>query len=201
MVLAALFVGGLHAINVERVRTMNHLVIAAAICLGLAVLLGSVDGLYFHLWKYRLFKWQESRFEHLLHTIRAFLFIPIVWLLFGKNYGGLWLWVGVTFAAGDAVIELIDVLVERRSRTNLGGLSTGEYAIHVNSTGLRLAALALIFAAKPVEAWGLTAPTLLDPPYPSWLSWLMLNMIPGSLVAALAHVWLMRSKFQVKNVR
>jgi hypothetical protein len=30
MVFAALFIGGLHAINVERVRTMNHLVIAVA---------------------------------------------------------------------------------------------------------------------------------------------------------------------------
>lgn len=175
---------------------MNHLVIAAAICLGLAVLLGSVDGLYFHLWKYRLFKRKESRFEHLLHAIRAFLFIPIVWLLFGKNYGGFWLWVGVTFAAIDAVVELIDVLVERRSRASLGGLSTGEYAIHVNSTGLRLAALALIFAAKPVEAWSLASPTILAPAYPSWLSWMTLNIIPGSLIAAFAHVWLMRAKYR-----
>jgi hypothetical protein len=178
---------------------MNHLVIAAAVCLSLAVLLGSVDGLYFHLWKYRLFKWKGSRFEHLLHTIRAFLFIPIAWLLFGKNYGGFWLWVGVTFAAVDAVIELIDVLVERRSRTSLGGLSTGEYAIHVNSTGLRLAALALIFAAKPVEAWSLASPVILAPAYPSWLSWLILNLIPGSLLAALAHAWLMRSKYQAAD--
>lgn len=178
---------------------MNHLVIASAVCLNLAVLLGSVDGLYFHLWKYRLFKWKESRFEHLLHTVRAFLFIPIAWLLFGKNYGGWRLWVGIVFASVDAIVELIDILVERRSRANLGGLSTAEYAIHVNATGLRFVALALIFVAKPAEAWSLTAPTLLEPPYPPWLTWLMLNTIPGGLIAALAHLWLLRAKYQFKS--
>ncbi len=175
---------------------MNNTVAVSAICLNLAILLGSVDGVYFHLWKYRLFKWKESRPEHMLHTARAFLFIPIAWLLFGKNYGGWLLWIGVAFASADAIVELIDILIERRSRASLGGLSTAEYAIHVNATGLRFASLALIFVAKPVEAWSLSSPTLLDPAYPSWLTWLMLNTIPGSSIAALAHVWLMRSKYR-----
>lgn len=175
---------------------MNHAIIVSAICLNLAIILGSVDGVYFHLWKYRLFKWEESRFEHLLHTVRAFLFVPIAWLLFGRNYGGWLLWVGVVAAAADAVVELIDILVERRSRVRFGGLSTAEYAVHINATGLRFAALALIFVAKPIEAWSLTAPTLLEPSYPPWLTWLMLNTIPGGLIGALAHVWLMRGKRQ-----
>ncbi len=178
---------------------MDHTVIVAAICLILAVLLGSVDGLYFHLWKYRLFKWPQSRFEHLLHTIRAFLSIPAGWLLFGKNYGGWLLWVGVIFASADAVVELIDTLIERRSRADLGGLSTAEYAVHINATGLRFAALALVFVAKPVESWSLSSPTLLDPPYPSWLTWLILTSIPGSLIGAFAHVWLMRSKYRAAD--
>jgi len=135
---------------------MNNAVIVSAICLNLAIL---------------------------LQTIRAFLFIPIAWLL----------WIGIVFAATDAIVELIDILVERRRRANLGGLSTAEYAIHVNAAGLRFAALALIFVAKPVEAWSLSTPTLLEPSYPSWLTWLIFNIIPGGFVAALAHVWLMRA--------
>jgi hypothetical protein len=39
---------------------------------------------------------------------------------------------------------------------------------------------------------------LFEPPYPSWLTWLMLNAIPGGLAAALAHVWLMRAKYQLE---
>ncbi|MGH9767120.1 MAG: hypothetical protein ACREAB_06755 [Blastocatellia bacterium] len=35
---------------------MNNAVIVSAICLNLAILLGSVDGVYFHLWKHR--SWQ-----------------------------------------------------------------------------------------------------------------------------------------------
>jgi hypothetical protein len=178
---------------------MSHTVIVAAICLNLAILLGSVDGVYFHLWKYRLFKWKESRFEHLLHTVRAFLFIPIAWLLFGQNYGGWLLWVGIMLASADAIVELLDILIERRSRVKLGGLSPAEYAIHVNATGLRFAALALIFVAKPVEAWDLSGPLLLNPPYPSWLAWLMLNTIPGSLIAGLAHLWLMKPKYRAAS--
>src|SRR6185369_8512911 len=87
---------------------MNHLITAAVISLNAAVLLGAVDGLYFHLWKYRLYSRPETRYEHKLHTLRAFLFIPIVWLLFGKNYGGLLLWAGVLATVADLLIELLD---------------------------------------------------------------------------------------------
>lgn len=103
---------------------------------------------------------------------------------------------GVVGALADAVFELIDVLIERRSRVMFGGLSTAEHAIQVNATGLRFAALALIFVAKPIEAWSLSSPVSLATPYPSWLTWLMLNTIPGSLIGALIHAWLMRSKYR-----
>lgn len=176
---------------------MNRLVVASTICINLAVLLGMVDGIYYHLWKYRLFGRSESRFEHVLHTVRAFLFLPIFWLLYGENYGGWALWLGVFFVAADSIVELIDVLIERRSRADIGGLSTGEYAIHVNATALRLAALALIFAAKPVEAWSLTAPLVLSPSYPSWVNWFALNSVPAGLIGVLAHLWLMREKYRV----
>ena len=64
---------------------MNHLMIAALLCLALAIVLGAIDGSYYHLQKYRLYANAESRFEHQLHTIRAFLFAPIIWLLFGSK--------------------------------------------------------------------------------------------------------------------
>ena len=175
---------------------MNHLLIAALICLALAVVLGGIDGAYYHIQKYKLHQHTESRFEHLLHTIRAFLFAPIVWLLFGRNYGGWLLWLGVLAFAIDSVVELIDVLVENRSRAKLGGLSTGEYAIHVNATGLRIAAVALVLAAKPVAAWSLASPVLLEPGFPVWLSWSMLCVVVSSVIGGVQHLWLLRTKPQ-----
>lgn len=175
---------------------MNHLMIAALICLALAIVLGAIDGTYYHLQKYQLHQHAESRFEHQLHTIRAFLFAPIVWLLFGRNYGGWLLWLGVLAFAIDSIVELIDVLVENRSRAKLGGLSTGEYAIHVNATGLRIAAVALALASKPVAAWSLVSPVLLEPGFPAWLGWLMLCIVAGSVIGGVQHLWLLRTKPQ-----
>jgi hypothetical protein len=177
---------------------MNHLITAAVISLNVAVLLGAVDGLYFHLWKYKLYGRSETRYEHKLHTIRAFLFIPIVWLLFGKNYGGWLLWAGVLMAAADTIVELLDVFCEMKSRAGIGGLSTGEYAIHLNATGLRFVALTLILLAKPASAWELNAPWEIAPEYPSWVTWLALNSIPGGLLGGLLHVWLMRARYRVR---
>lgn len=175
---------------------MNHLMIAALICLALASVLGIIDGSYYHLQKYRLYAHAESRFEHQLHTIRAFLFAPIIWLLFGRNYGGWLLWLGVLVFAVDAIVELIDVLVENRSRAKMGGLSTGEYAIHINATGLRIAAIALVLAAKPLPAWTLSSPSLIEPDYPAWLGWLALLVAGGSLIGGAQHLWLMRAKYR-----
>jgi len=173
---------------------MNHLMIAALICLALAIVLGAIDGTYYHLKKYQLHLHAESRFEHQLHTIRAFLFAPIVWLLFGRNYGGWLLWLGVLAFAVDSVVELIDVLVENRSRAKLGGLSTGEYAIHVNATGLRIAAVALILAAKPPFAWASSSDLLVEQAYPAWVSCGALLTAGGSLIGGVQHLWLLRSK-------
>ena len=102
------------------------------------------------------------------------------------------LWLGVLAFAADAIVETIDVLVENRSRRNLGGLSTGEYAIHINATGLRLASTALILAAKPFAAWSFSSPTLIEPAYPEWLAWLALLVVGTSLIGGIQHLWLMR---------
>lgn len=45
-------------------------------------LLAVFDGVFLHLYKYRLYQHEESRFEHLTHTIRAVLFTCILISLF-----------------------------------------------------------------------------------------------------------------------
>jgi hypothetical protein len=50
--------------------------------------LAALDGLYLHLWKYQLHVRPESAAEHRLHTTRAVLFVPILVLLFARDFGG-----------------------------------------------------------------------------------------------------------------
>ena len=69
----------------------------ATISLILFVLLGAFDGIYFHMIKYKLYKHPPAQFEHFLHTLRGFLFLPIALLFFVWNSAGSLLWLGLFF--------------------------------------------------------------------------------------------------------
>lgn len=175
---------------------MEHLVIAATVFLILFAIVASIDGLYFHLYKYRLYLREESLREHKLHTIRAFLFVPIVFLLFARNFAGALIWVALIVILADLVVEMLDVVSEKDSRAGMGGLSTAEYATHIVATTLRVAALGLILAAKPAPAWDFAAPIVADEDYPAMVRFTALNIIASSLIGGALHVWLMRKKYR-----
>ena len=48
---------------------------------------------------------------------------------------------------------LFDVKEEGRSRNRYGGLSNGEYMNHIFANTFHFVSIALIFSAKPAEAW------------------------------------------------
>ena len=175
----------------------EHLMNLATIFLMLFGIVAAVDGLYLHLWKYRLYARPESRYEHKLHTAQAFLFVPIVFFFFYQNFGGWALWTGVLFIAFEQVVEIMDVLDENDSRASLGGLSSTEYAAHAIAITARTAAIALAVAAKPLSAWSLEAPLVIGTAH-SWASSVALKMIIGNLIVAALHVWLMQRKYQVE---
>ncbi len=56
---------------------------------------------------------------------------------------------------------MLDVFTEGDSRASIGGLSTGEYSIHVAATIFKVASFAFMFAAKPAAAWDISSQTLL----------------------------------------
>ena len=58
----------------------------------------------------------------LIHTARAFVFVPLSVLLFVYNSSGLLLWAAIALIIGDAYLELIDILEERKSRASFGGI-------------------------------------------------------------------------------
>jgi hypothetical protein len=126
--------------------------------LQLLLLLGAVDGLYLHLWRFRLFARTQSRLEHAVHTLRSLLIAPTIWLLYVSPT----LHVGAIAAlvAVDQIAMLVDVWIEPRSRRDLGGVPRGELLIHFTAVTLHAAALTISFMAR---AGGATVPTAMPP--------------------------------------
>ncbi len=172
------------------------MMMAATLCFVVHGLVGSVDGAYFHLQKYKLHTHEESFLEHQLHTFRAVFLCLTALLLFALNSGGWLLWLTVVVLVADLVVLTWDVLIERASRKELGGLSSREYLIHVHATILHVASFTLAFAAKPLAAWDLSSPALL----PVVLPWLVVAC--GTTIAAISamsssqHFWYWRPKFR-----
>jgi hypothetical protein len=173
----------------------GQLMTAATIFLILFGLVAAFDGLYLHLWKYRLYARAESLSEHKLHTLQGFLFMPVVFFLFYKDFGGWALWAGVVFVALEQVVEILDVLSENKSRARLGGLSSTEYTAHVVAITARTVAIALALAAKPLSAWSLDSPPVLGPDH-AMASHVAFNTIVGNVLVVALHLWLMRGKYR-----
>jgi hypothetical protein len=115
--------------------------------------IASVDGFYFHLYKYRLWERPECRREHWLHTLNACLFPLTLAPLFLARTAGAWLWLALALNVATLVVESVDVFEERGSRSRMGGLTSTEYWMHFMMSGLRWGYVTLAFAAVPASAW------------------------------------------------
>ena len=105
--------------------------------------------------KYKLHEHPPIRFEHQIHTFRGLMFIPIALIFFVWNSSGVLLWLGLTLLLVDFIAEIVDIMVEKDARKELGGISSAETVIHVTATGFRMAALGIILAFKPLGAYAL----------------------------------------------
>jgi hypothetical protein len=161
---------------------------ASAAILLLFTTIATVDGLYLHLWRYRLHRRPASRYEHRLHTANAVLFPPLSFLLFCVQPAGLWLWLAAALALVTLGIEIADVRCEHASRADLGGLGRNEYLMHFLMSALRSASVVPLLVSAPGEAWA-PARTALGA-RPLWL------LLTGAAIAvpavgtALLHLWL-----------
>ena len=138
-------------------------------CLVLFSLLGAFDGIYFHMLKYKLHEHPPARLEHQLHTFRGLMFIPIALIFFVWNSSGLVLWLGIGLLLIDFIAEIVDIMVEKEARKELGGVSSAETVVHVTATGFRMTALGIILALKPIGAYANSVSNSL-PPFPTHLS-------------------------------
>jgi hypothetical protein len=174
---------------------MENLQLISVILLNLFLVTATVDGLYFHLWKYKLHLRPDSIYEHKLHTARAFLFIPIIFFLFFKDFGGIALWFGILFILLDLAVEMLDVFNEKSSRASLGGLSSLEYAAHIIATTFRVPAILLILVAKPASAWSFSSPFIIGN-RSNFLTLTAINTIVGNFIVGILHLLLMSKTFR-----
>jgi hypothetical protein len=134
--------------------------ITAAVCLVIFTVIAGIDGLYFHLYRYRLYRRPQSRYEHRLHTVNALLFVPLVGLLFITAPHGLFLWLALLLFWASLGVEVLDVLCEPQSRRDLGGLIASEYLMHFLMAGLRFGAIVPLLCAAPPGDWLLSSTAL-----------------------------------------
>ena len=172
---------------------MEHLVIIGFVFLNLFMVLGAVDLFYYHLWKYKLHTRPESRYEHRLHMIFAFLMVPIALLLYYQDLGGVGLWAAAIVVLAALATELDDVFSENDSRASVGGLSSGEYALHVVLTILKVASFAFMFASKPASAWSPASPVTLGS-YGWMAEMIALKVAIGSGLVGVLHLALLHPR-------
>lgn len=136
--------------------------IVACIFLVFFLNLATFDGLYLHLYKYKLHAWKESRREHFLHTINAFIFPWTIFFVFLDEFKGLLLWFGVLLTLISLLVEYFDLFEENKSRESFGGLTSLEYALHMAMGSLRASYISLILVSKPLADWSLSGSSFVE---------------------------------------
>ncbi len=118
--------------------------IAAFELLSLAALVGGVDVLYFHVYRFRLYEQPSSNAEQVTHLVRALVFAAVVGLIAFSSGSALARQALLALAGLDLLNNIADVLLEKDSRAPLGGLPRIEYLLHILGTffvGLTVAAI------------------------------------------------------------
>lgn len=162
----------------------------STILLSAFAMLAIIDGFYLHLFKYQLFNHEESKFEHITHTIRAILFPLIVYFLFITQNCQTSFYLGIIFVVIDIIILGIDAFVEKDSRIFMGGLPRWEYILHLFVNGFHFASIAVYFNLKlSFTDNGIEIIQDLSSMKNFKLFELVaVNLMPGAIILALLHI-------------
>lgn len=160
-------------------------------------LLALFDGVFLHLYKYRLYEHKESRFEHLTHTVKALLFTGILISLFINIENNNLFIVGCILIVADIITLLIDAYVEKDSRQFMGGLPRWEYMIHLLVNGFHFAAIAVFLVVKvnfDRNGVTLTSNFTQIESYQTF-KLIAVNLLPGAFIISLLHILVYNPKF------
>lgn len=160
-------------------------------------LLALFDGVFLHLYKYRLYEHKESKFEHIIHTIRALLFIGILISLFINIEDNSLFLLGAVLVIADIITLIIDAYVEKDSRSFMGGLPRWEYIIHLLVNGFHFASIAVFLVIKiNLDSNGITLVNNFQQieNFHTFKT-IAVNLLPGAVLISLLHILVYFPKF------
>ena len=178
---------------------MEMAFIISTILLVLYSALALFDGVFLHLYKYRLHEQKESKFEHLTHTIRALLFSGILYTLFIGIENNKLFFIVIVLVFLDIITLIIDAYTEKDSREFMGGLPRWEYILHLLINGFHFAGIAVFLVIKiNLTKEGM----ILQNSFQEFESYnlfkiIALNLLPGSILIGLLHVLVYIPKFNL----
>jgi len=156
---------------------------------------GAVDGAYYHTYKFRLFEQPSARLETVTHIFRAFSLAIALWVLAHWIPVGGWYWAILGVFTFDLADDIVDVLIEPRSRAPLGGLPPLEYFIHMIAIALSGGAWATFVLAGWATRHEPAALVSFDLPW--WLLWYARIAAVGALLMGVGDaIRLARSRAQ-----
>lgn len=181
---------------------------AFIICTLLLVLYSALalfDGVFLHLYKYRLHEHKESKFEHLAHTIRAVLFSGILYTLFIGTENNNLFFIGIILIFLDIIVMIIDAYVEKDSREFMGGLPRWEYITHLLVNGFHFASIAVFLVIKInfTNEGMILLNNFQEFENYNLFKIIALNLLPGSVLIGLLHllVYIPKFNFYFKKIQ
>jgi hypothetical protein len=152
---------------------------------------GTVDGIYNHLYRYRLYAHTSSFTEHLSHTFLTLgLPLTVTMLVFVEMGSG-----GFAFLLGIQAFAVLntlwDVSLELKSRAPLGGFPVHEYILHTVIFLLHGAFIWAVMANADQLVRGTGFGTLRWPPLPTFLLSNAVALVIGGLAMSVLHVYLL----------
>ncbi len=109
--------------------------------------IGAIDEFFYHNLKFNLLERSQSYIENLLHTVRLLLYAFIYFFIANVELYGNFVFILAMLMILDIIVGYGDIIVEKESRKDLGGLPTGEYLLHMSLSGA-LGAFYLLLSYK-----------------------------------------------------
>ncbi|MFD1604788.1 hypothetical protein ACFSJW_15365 [Flavobacterium artemisiae] len=172
---------------------METAIIISSFFLVLFAVLALYDGFYLHIFKYQLHNREESKTEHITHTLRAVFFPAILYFLFLKQDNYTAFAIGLTIVLLDILVLGYDAFIEKDSRQFMGGLPRWEYIVHLFVNGFHFASIAVYLSIRFTFQNGEIMLSNINQS-PGFFNLLIVNLLPGAILMAILHIFLCMPK-------